>query len=91
MLNDLNNDDFPCAPVFDDEDDGDVSIAKIKSQMGFANDEHGTFLGLPKTEEIESTSESFNNWKLKYSINYLFFSDVIVILWCVCIESLSAQ
>lgn len=33
----------------DDDDDNDVSLAKIKSQMGFADDEHGTFIGLPNT------------------------------------------
>ena len=30
------------------DDDNNVSLAAIKSQMGFADDEHGTFLGLPE-------------------------------------------
>ena len=30
-----------------EEDDGTFSLAKIKNQMGFADDEHGTYLGVP--------------------------------------------
>ncbi|KAF2355394.1 Minichromosome loss protein Mcl1 middle region [Trinorchestia longiramus] len=33
------------------EEENDISLAKIKSQMGFADDEHGTFIGLPTQEE----------------------------------------
>ena len=39
----------------DDENDDDISIAKIKSQLGFADDEVGTFLGLPKEERPGKT------------------------------------
>lgn len=38
----------------DDEDDTEISIAKIKSQLGFADDEEGTFLGVPKHEGNKS-------------------------------------
>lgn len=34
----------------DEDDDNNISLAKIKSQMGFADDEHGTYIGLHKDE-----------------------------------------
>lgn len=42
-----NGDDFPPLDVDELENEDDISIAKIKSQLGFADDEEGTFIGLP--------------------------------------------
>ena len=36
----------------DDDDDGEISLAKIKMQHGFADDEEGTFTGTQLAEKL---------------------------------------
>ncbi|CAL4136064.1 unnamed protein product, partial [Meganyctiphanes norvegica] len=43
---------FPPMDVDMDDDDADISISKMKAQLGFADDEEGTFLGLPEDSEL---------------------------------------
>ncbi|KAG7162954.1 WD repeat and HMG-box DNA-binding protein 1-like [Homarus americanus] len=45
--------DFPPLDVDMEEDDDEFSISKIKSQLGFADDEEGTYLGIPKDSELK--------------------------------------
>uniref|UniRef100_A0A6A7FYA2 WD repeat and HMG-box DNA-binding protein 1-like n=1 Tax=Hirondellea gigas TaxID=1518452 RepID=A0A6A7FYA2_9CRUS len=52
----LGGDDFAALMGDDDDDDNEVSIAKMKSQMGFADDENGTFIGLPTQHGTGSSS-----------------------------------
>nr|XP_053630498.1 WD repeat and HMG-box DNA-binding protein 1-like [Cherax quadricarinatus] len=55
---DLGKDNFPPLDIdMEDEDDGEFSISKIKSQLGFADDEEGTFLGVPKDSTFKEDSE----------------------------------
>lgn len=41
---------FPPNLPEDDLDEGEISLAKIKSDLGFADDEEGTFLGVMKND-----------------------------------------
>lgn len=34
------------------EEDDEFSLTKIKQQLGFADDEEGTFLGLPEDSDL---------------------------------------
>ncbi|XP_045610408.1 WD repeat and HMG-box DNA-binding protein 1 [Procambarus clarkii] len=54
----LNGDVFPPLEIDMDEDDEDFSISKIKSRLGFADDEEGTFLGLPKESALKEELDS---------------------------------
>ncbi|RXG72514.1 WD repeat and HMG-box DNA-binding protein 1 [Armadillidium vulgare] len=61
-VNKLNDEDSS-EPVFpppnlpeDDLDEGEISLAKIKSDLGFADDEEGTFLGVLKNEETDEVA-----------------------------------
>ncbi|XP_076066619.1 chromosome transmission fidelity 4 isoform X2 [Oratosquilla oratoria] len=52
-------DDFPPSHMdtMETEDDDEFSISRIKSKLGFADDEKGTFLGLPADSGISQTPE----------------------------------
>ncbi|XP_018014855.2 WD repeat and HMG-box DNA-binding protein 1 [Hyalella azteca] len=57
MLDDINDENHALSDPTDDlQDDNDISLAKIKSQMGFADDEHGTFIGLPSQKATTEAS-----------------------------------
>lgn len=48
-----SNSTFPPMDVdMDDEDDADISISKMKAKLGFADDDEGTFLGLPDDSDL---------------------------------------
>ncbi|XP_071522492.1 WD repeat and HMG-box DNA-binding protein 1 isoform X1 [Panulirus ornatus] len=59
VQNELHNgDDFPPLDMDGNDNEDDISIAKIKSKLGFADDEEGTFLGLPGDSTFKEDASS---------------------------------